>query len=226
MIIGVGGQLQNGKDTIADYLQQSFNRRGGNWKRISFAAKVKAIYCDTFGVDLAFIEKWKVINEPPPGFLMTVRKSLQFIGDGFRQIQGSVWIDNAYKNIKEPSICSDVRYVNELSVTKLKYKGLTIVVWRPGSENDDQNGSEAQMRPIVDFYAKTGLEGVIPFEGLDQSGWFVDKGFGEPPPGAELVDIFIRNDEDVESLYTKVEQIIVPEARVRFPQLFTHETWH
>ena len=77
--VGVGGQMQNGKDTIADYLHDVFS-----WERNAFAAGVKKVFCDTFGVDEAFIEKWKVIPEPPTGFLKTVRQSLQFIGDGFR----------------------------------------------------------------------------------------------------------------------------------------------
>ena len=226
MIIGVGGQAQNGKDTIADYLKETFNARGGKWNRISFAKKVKSIFCDAFGVDLAFIEKWKVVNEPPPGFLKPIRQSLQFIGDGFREIQGSVWIDNAYKSVTEPSICSDIRYVNELKVTKEKYGGMTIMVWRPGHENDDQNGSEAQMRPIVDFYASSGLEGPIDFESLVLSNWFVDKGLGDPPKGAELVDLFIINDKTISDLQDKIEEIIVPAARKKLPELFAHESWN
>src|SRR4051812_9353848 len=101
-VIALAGQLCVGKDEVADYLVQRLNGRYDRddpaervrrafpdrrrWERASFAGAVKKVFCDAFGVDLAFIEAWKRNPAPPPGMLMPVRQALQFIGDGFRQI--------------------------------------------------------------------------------------------------------------------------------------------
>jgi hypothetical protein len=86
-VIGVAGQAQMGKDTLADRLCEKLNAAGGagvnddhpaehlHWTRGAFAANVKKVFCDTFDVDMDFVEKWKVIPEPPPGFDMTVQAS-------------------------------------------------------------------------------------------------------------------------------------------------------
>src|SRR5262252_270201 len=112
--IGIAGQLGNGKDVLADYLVKRLNERrqhaynteaGGEvlvpncelWHRTAFANAVKQVFEDSFGVDRAFVEKWKRIPEPPPGLKMNVRKGLQFIGDGFRQIKENIWIEIALR---------------------------------------------------------------------------------------------------------------------------------
>lgn len=90
-VIGVASQAQHGKDTLADRLCERLNSQSqSNWQRRAFAANVKRVFCETFGVDSAFVEKWKVRSDVPPGFDMPVRQALQFIGDGFRQIMGSI----------------------------------------------------------------------------------------------------------------------------------------
>jgi len=108
-VIGVAAQLQNGKDTLSDYLAYKLNEiypkfycdkeinppevvaknelkakiNSPYWQRASFASNVKKVFCDTFDKDLDFVEKWKTNPEPPPGFSKNIRQSLQFIGDGF-----------------------------------------------------------------------------------------------------------------------------------------------
>lgn len=200
-IVCFSGQCRNGKDESADHL---FKKVDG-WSRGAFADSVKDIFCNTFGVDRNFIEQWKSIPEPPPGFLMPVRQSLQFIGDGFRQIQGDIWIKLGVQ--KNKLIISDGRYINELKAVK-DNDGINVVVWRPGFENDDPNPSEAQIKTIVDFFLQRGVEGDVSHDA------FVDT-FGMnsnpiPPYGAEYVDIFIRNDGSLNDLYQKIEKFVVP----------------
>lgn len=202
------GQLANGKDLIADMVQEILNSEitwdvsKRSWHRTAFAGAVKDIYCNAFNVGREFIEKYKRQSEPPPGFLQTVRKSLQFIGDGFRQIQGDVWINIAFRDPRN-IILSDGRYINEARAAK-KLGGVSILVWRPGFENDDPNLSEAQILPIVKWCLDTNQNGPIT---LDTE--------IEPVEGVENYDFFFRNDVPLEELRDKVQNELIPFLRDR-----------
>jgi len=199
-VIGVAGQLRNGKDEIADYLQLQLDGH-----RAAFATAVKNVFCEAFGTDMAFVEEWKVKDYPPPGFDMTVRKTLQMIGDGFRKAKGTIWVDRCFQEFTHlfgesfipcPIIISDTRYINELRRVQ-KAGGTNILVWRPGHLNNDPNGSEAQIRPFVQYFLESdGFEGVV------------HKGHLTNAP--TLIDIFIRNDGTLEDLYNKVDEIVIP----------------
>ena len=148
-VIGVAGQMQAGKDSLADHLCYSLNKRSSVvWTRSAFAKAVKRIFMEAFDKDAAYIEKWKVISEPGPDLDMSVRKGLQFIGDGFRKIKSNVWIDLMFKEPDAPRIISDCRYPNELKAIKER-GGFTILVVHPNRINYDPNGSEAEMRPYA-----------------------------------------------------------------------------
>ncbi len=184
-VIGFGGQLGTGKDTAADYLCKilndeiladaaktknapnlrwkreafpPFERVPLTWQRTAFANAVKQVYMDVFNVDRDFIEKWKREDDPPPGFLKSVRKSLQFIGDGFRSIQGDVWLESVFRDEYSMKIISDLRYINE-ALKIHEYGGMCVLVWRPGFENDDSNLSEAEIKPLIDWCLNTNQNG-------------------------------------------------------------------
>lgn len=195
-IIGVAGQKQNGKDTLADYLRAKLNDRMGEefWTRSAFAKAVKEIFCSTFNKDPYFVEKWKVREDAPPDLDKTVRQALQFIGDGFRQIKGSIWIDIMFRDKKTPRIVSDCRYVNELRAVK-QHGGFVILVVRPDMINDDPNGSEAQMRPFAQY-------------ALDLS--------DERPEGWELVDMVVINNGDMQDLYKHIDDAVLPAVEAFF----------
>jgi hypothetical protein len=199
-VIGIGGQLGSGKDTLADYLAKRLNTRTqDDWARIGFAHAVKKVYMDTFNKNWDFVEEWKRKDEVPAGMNMNVRKSLQFIGDGFRQIQSDIWIETAFRDQK-PKVISDVRYINEAKYLKEK-QGVSILVWRPGFENNDPNKSESEIRPVVDWFRDQNVEGW---------GWSAHMTTRNLHPAASLFDIFIRNEGRVEDLYRKVDEIIIP----------------
>lgn len=206
-IIGISAQMQNGKDTVADYLALKLNQNpitdNDYWRRVAFAAGVKKVFKDNFNADDAFIEKWKVKQEIPEGFKKTVRKSLQFIGDGFREIQSTIWVDLLFRNEKSPIIISDVRYINELIKVKDE-GGINILVWRPGFENNDPNGSEAQIKPVMEYFKATECNGST--EGhIDYT-----KCSREAEQSMEYIDFFIRNDSTIENLYKKIDEVLVP----------------
>lgn len=188
----MAGQMRSGKNVVGDRLCADLGFSGA-----SFARPVKEIFCRTFGVSMDFVEKWKVVDEPPPGFRKTVRQSLQFIGDGFREINPDVWVDYAFANSPKRSCFTDGRYVNELSRVRSE-GGVNVLIWRPGHENKDGNESEAQMGRVVQ--------------------WFVSKGFvdgfvetsDDMPAGCDKVDFFLVNDGTMEDLYQKVDDLLIP----------------
>ena len=226
-VIGVAGQAQHGKDTLADRLAELLNKRciryrdkqwprigygtkecpfePVQWKRTAFAANVKKVYMETFGVDMAFIEEWKVKSEIPPGFDMTCRQGLQFIGDGFRKIRGTIWLDLCFRD-KTPQIISDVRYVNEFTRV-YEEGGLNILVGRTDKLNDDPNGSEAQIRPYVDWALKN-----LKDQKVNQLQ--IAKALGSElhgaPPGMEMFDIFLPNDGTKKEFLKQIEERVVP----------------
>lgn len=201
------GQLANGKDVLADMVWEILNGMNGPvWKRTAFAGAVKDIYCHAFDVDRAFVEKWKRDPSPPPGFIMTVRKSLQFIGDGFRTMQPDVWINLALRG--EYLILSDGRYINEARAAK-KLGGTNVLVWRPGFENNDPNLSEAQILPIVEWAVATEQNGPIDHTRKNPL-------TGAIPEGVENYDYFFRNDVPLEALEAKVKRELIPFLRHRY----------
>jgi len=199
-VIGVAGQARFGKDVVADKLAELLNTEHNVWQRRAFASAVKEVYCDMFGVDANFIEEWKVKKEIPPGFDMAVRPGLQFIGDGFRQIKSTIWLDLAFKN-DEPKIFSDTRYRNEWTRVN-KEGGLNILIARPSQLNDDPNKSESEIRPYVDWC----LNNLSPYQKfVDLHLAFPNFEVTDAPAGMELFDVFIRNDGTLEELHTVIE---------------------
>jgi hypothetical protein len=195
LIIGVGGQIGNGKDTFADYLVTKINSRyekpNDVWIRNAFAHLVKNIFQTAFNVDREFVEKWKRINEPPENFLLPVRDCLINIGDGFRKMNGNVWIDNVLRQQKEHEIIADCRYINE-TITIKERNGISILLWRPGFENQINNASEQEYTKFIETLKPLDFDGAIP------------KNLDIP------FDLWIRNDGTIEDLHRKIDEIVVP----------------
>jgi hypothetical protein len=212
-VIGVAGQAQMGKDTLADHLCPKLNGIDGPWKRSAFASAVKKVFCETFGVDLAFVEKWKVIPEPPPGFSMPVRQALQFIGDGFRKIQPSIWLDLAFRNKETSTVISDVRYINEFVRIK-KEGGLNIIIARPDKLNHDSNDSEAQIRPYVSWLMNRFRGNENKCVDLRSFDWKENKKLVfQPPEHIELFDLFVLNDGTEQDLHQTIDNHVIPFCR-------------
>lgn len=215
-VIGVAGQAQMGKDTMADHLRTILNdRRCENyWQRTAFAKSVKQIFMDTFNKDAYYVEKWKVRQDVPPDLDQTVRKALQFIGDGFRQIKASIWIDLMFRDKTFPKIISDARYVNELRAIR-KHGGYVVLVVNPAKVNDDPNGSEAQMKLFAEHALKV-YKGynMRQFQASAKECVYV----GQPPDGWNFVDYVIINDDTIEDFHDRIEQFIASEVEAFFKE--------
>jgi hypothetical protein len=189
-IIACASQYGNGKDELCNYLVTQMP----DWKRGSLADPVKDIYCKAFGVTREFVELWKRNPEPPPGFSENVRTGLQYIGDGFRKIKEDVWIDIALK-AGEQKIYSDSRYLNESRVVK-SVNGVMIALYRPGFLNDDPNLSEAEIRPVIEWFANNIQEGPIPRD--------------LPFPHLLNYDYFFINDGSIADMHRKIQKQLLP----------------
>jgi hypothetical protein len=202
-LVCFGSQLGMGKDVASDYICPKLNDLNlGVWERSAFANPVKKVYCDAFDVNRQFIEDWKRNPEPPPGMLMNVRKSLQFIGDGLRQIKGDIWIDIALRDESKQLVISDSRYINEAKCSSQK-GGINVVLYRPGYLNNDPNPSESQIKPIIEWCIETQKEGPIS-----------NKENG--PPGIAYYDFFLANDGTIQNFYSKIDELLVPYVKNKY----------
>ncbi len=213
-LIGLSGQKQNGKDTIVDFLHPFLMKKNPDWRRVAFAEPIKRIVSEIFGISYEDIEKWKVLSEPPPGFVKPLRDLLQYIGDGFREAKPDVWVELAFRNKNVPYIISDVRYVNE--IVKIKQEGgINVLVVRPDRVNDDPNGSEASLRPYVDYMLKV-VEKYIPSGTAQVFDWRklnwiqAEKIFGKLPDKIEYFDFFVLNNGTKENLQAQLEKTLCP----------------
>ena len=192
MIIGLASQAQMGKNVVGDYL---LGKLDFDFELRAFAKGVKQIFAETFDVSYEFIEEWKVKDEVPPGFQMPVRKGLQFIGDGCRNIRNTIWIDLALRD-DAPKIMTDVRYPNEFIRIKQE-GGFNVLLARPSKLNYDPNGSEALIRPYVEWALANLKSGSLDEQPLESA-----------PDGMVNFDYFIRNDGTLEELYANVDKMI------------------
>lgn len=204
--VGVGGQARSGKDTLGHYLVRRLNEAGdlGRWERCGFATPVKQIFMDTFDVNEEFVESWKTRAEPPPGFQMPVRACLTLIGDGFRRMRPTVWIDKLFRSAPGQRVVTDVRYLNEVQSIRDR-GGVVILLYRPGFTNDLPNPSEQELVPLVRQLLDLGTEG--------------------PVRGPDLpCDYFLINGGSVDDLYRKADEHILPDLsrRVRISRGSRH----
>lgn len=197
-IILIAGQMQMAKTTVANYIYSKLPAQ--EWNKTSFADPIKKEFCKLFGVDLDFIEKWKNLDEIPPGFNTTIRKGLQIVGDGFRAVKSDVWIQLAYTE-EGNLIVADGRYLNELHESFIR-GAIIILLYREGYRNYVDNESESQIGELIDWFHDNVSEGIV----------------GElknPIKGAECVSIFLKNTGDLQELYGKIDEIVIPYLKLK-----------
>jgi len=104
--IALGGKMGTGKSSIADFLVKAFQ-----FKRYSFAAKLKELARELFNMDI----KDRVL--------------LQMLGTKIREIEADAWVNYVMKqvNTEAPLRCviDDMRYLNEADI--LRENGFILV---------------------------------------------------------------------------------------------------
>lgn len=95
----LGGKMGSGKSTTSNFLEKAFQ-----FRRYSFASKLKAIATDLFGME------------------QKDRELLQVLGTKLRDIDRDVWVEAVLHQIKadQPNrvVIDDMRYVNESAIMK------------------------------------------------------------------------------------------------------------
>lgn len=212
--IGVGGQLGVGKDEFSNYLALCLNNlcNESNWIRNAFANRVKETFERAFGKDREWIEKWKRVEVPPPGFKKNVRQCLIAIGDGFRQMCPNIWIDKAFENQAANQVISDCRYINETQFIR-DNGGITILMWREGYLNNLDNPSEQEYMPFIRkcLDSQSWMTGETRWKPLEGE---LNSDFGVP------FDMFIRNEGTIDDLKNKIDNIVIPFIKRKWGNLF------
>ena len=104
--IAISGKMGSGKSTLLRILQS----KNDSYERVSLADPVKDVAHQYFSMNKNVKDRWL----------------LQQIGQSFRTIKPSVWVDllhkraNDYLNNKKIPVCDDVRFSNELQSMKDK----------------------------------------------------------------------------------------------------------
>lgn len=180
--------MRMGKDTLGDMIKSftGLNKR-------AFATAVKALTCELFGIE--DIETWKCVDAHPPGLIVPARTALQMVGDGMRQISPSVWVDRA---MADPiGIFCDVRYANEAQAIR-KHGGILMLMGRSACLNDDDNASEAYLRPIIAWFLANTVGPCVRISDLRS----------HIPNGAADFDWFIRNDASRDHLEDAMRRVM------------------
>ena len=117
MLFGICGKAGSGKDTIGDYLVNSYG-----FKKIALADPIKRLVEDIFVLSHEEVHDRVRREEPMPDWdNWSVRKLLQFIGtEMFRnQLFDDIWVKSLWKRVNSDKdsnyVVTDIRFPNELS---------------------------------------------------------------------------------------------------------------
>jgi len=205
-VICLSGQIESGKDAAGKYLVkrlrniEPYRKLYPLWKRVAFGDEVKRVLSENYGVSLDFIEEWKRVDETPPGFDMTIRRALMWIGDGFRQIRASIWIDKLFEKhspVDAHLVISDGRYLSELQAATDR-EGINVAIHRPSHGNDIDHPSEAQLKPYIDALAER---------------YHKSRPVSDPD---SPFDYFLLNASSLDDLYDTIEDSLIPFIKERF----------
>ena len=143
ILIGLVGKKFSGKDTMGKYMTQAYN-----FKRISFADRLKEHCKIRYGFEDAQLEELKDIVDEKWGF--TPRKTFKDTGMRFREVDPDYWVNQVQFDIvtndDDNIVVTDVRFQNEADMIR-KNGGFLIGVSRY-SRDTDTHVSETSLDEI------------------------------------------------------------------------------
>lgn len=170
MIIGVGGKARSGKDTLAEFIREEFERKHNRkFYEAAFAFELKNMCKFQFGLDndqlwgdkKEFVDKrfprpeWKHLDRGTMTH-WTPREIMQEFGAFYRKIDHDFWVKGLkkfldYEALKghEDFIVTDVRHINEAGFIKSE-KGFLIRVNR--ALEDEIHGADHTSETELDGY--------------------------------------------------------------------------
>jgi hypothetical protein len=156
MLIGIAGNKQSGKTTLANALSERFGL-----KHLSFAAPIRAFVCELLGWSEAELEERK---EHPIPWLdgTTARHMMQTLGTewGRNAVHPELWVRRLARQIDDAggrAVISDLRFRNEAE-TIIARGGIVIRLHR--AHNTDPHPSEARL-PSDLVHCEVGNTGTI-----------------------------------------------------------------
>jgi hypothetical protein len=203
MIIGIVGNISEGKDTIADYLVNQHN-----FTRESFAGTLKDAVSAVFGWDRTLLEgqttesrawreqvdQWWADKLSIP--MLTPRLILQLWGTEVcrRSFHDDIWIaslENKLRNINTNVVISDCRFPNEFAAIK-NAGGIIVRVTR---------GPEPDWYQYVNGALSGNIDDILMLKefGIHESEW---AWYGL------AVDYTVDNNSTLNALYAKVTEIV------------------
>jgi hypothetical protein len=203
MIIGIVGNIGEGKDTIAEYLVNEHN-----FKRESFAGTLKDAVAAVFGWDRTLLEgqtkesrewreqvdQWWADKLRMPQ--LTPRLILQLWGTEVcrRSFHDDIWIaslENKLRHVDTNVVISDCRFPNEFAAIK-NAGGIMIRVKR---------GPEPEWYQYVNGALAGNIDDILLLKqyGIHESEW---AWYGL------TVDHVLENNDTLDSLYAKVMEIV------------------
>lgn len=148
LLIGLGGHMGSGKDTVGDYLRDVHG-----FHKLSFAEPLKAAVMAVFGLTREQVYDQKLKEVVDPRWSMTPRQLLQKFGQAMRDLFGEdVWVrsllarmDKLQQVGADRFVITDTRHPNEMEMVR-QHGGETWLIQRPGYEDHTGHVSELLAR--------------------------------------------------------------------------------
>lgn len=174
-----------GKDTVADIMMELRTE----YKTIAFGNELKKLISNYFEIPLQEIEEYKTTPTIHPNINVSMRKTLQLVGETMRQVNPDVWVKNALKNIPtEKCIITDVRYQNEMQ-SILQRDGILVLLGRSKYLSEDTHPSESGLQHAIQWFLNNTYDNFI-----------VVKNEPNVPDEFQKFSFFLRNDGSLDDL--------------------------
>lgn len=191
-MLGLCAQSRMGKDTVAESIIDMIPV----YKRFAFGDELKKLISTYFDVPLGEIEEYKSRKDLHPNIKVTMRKTLQLIGETMRNVSPDVWVINALKNVDtEMCIFTDVRYENEMR-SILNKKGKLILIGRSKYLSTDPHPSESGLQDAIQWFLQNTNEHFI-----------IVKNKTNIPEKFSKFSYFLRNDGTKDDLQKVIAQL-------------------
>jgi len=172
MIIGIGYKARSGKDTLAKFIKEEFEKKyNRKFYDAAFAFELKNMCKFQFGLndDQLWGDKKEIPDERLIKYLVkaalvggdiywTPREIMQELGAFYRKIDYDFWVKGLRKFLQHAKlqghkdfIITDVRYINEAKFIKSK-KGFLIRIERDVENRDQIHGATHESETSLDNY--------------------------------------------------------------------------
>ena len=199
MILGLCSQMQMGKDTMANMIEEYAAESKQKVCRRAFAEELKTMISYYYDLTLEDIEEYKTSDRIHPKLNATMRKVLQTLGETFRSFNKNVWVSLSLRNAIEEDICifTDVRYENEAHAIT-ESNGKLILIGRSVKHCEMKHPSEIYFYNAIQWFLQNTRDSV----------YVVEDHKTETPEEFRMFYAFVRNDSDLKTLQDSCRELM------------------